>query len=70
MCHLLLLMMYSKSEGNLEITTFSAFLAEAAQSKGKPRKIAEKPLKQWKRQKPSKAKENLENCRENKPCAI
>ena len=44
MCHLLLLMMYSKSEGNLEITTFSAFLAEAAQSKGKPRKIAEKPI--------------------------
>ena len=44
MCHLLLLMMCSKSEGNLEITTFSAFLAEAAQSKGKPRKIAEKPI--------------------------
>ena len=44
MCHLLLLMMCSKSEGNLEITIFSAFLAEAAQSKGKPRKIAEKPI--------------------------
>ena len=44
MYHLLLLVIYSKSEGNLKIRTFSAFLAEAAQSKGKPRKIAEKPI--------------------------
>ena len=44
MYHLLLLIMCSKSEGNLEIRTFSAFLAEAAQSKGKLRKITEKPI--------------------------
>ena len=43
MCHLLLLVTCSESEGNLESTTFSAFLAEAAQSKGKLR-IAEKPI--------------------------
>ena len=49
---------------------FFSNLAEAAQSKGKSWKLQRNPLKGWKWQKPPKAKENLENCRENKPCAI
>ena len=65
MCHVLLLVTCSRSEGNLESTTFSAFVAEAAQSKGKLRKLRRNPLKGRKWQKPPKAKENLENCREN-----
>ena len=60
----------TNSAGNLEITTFSAFLAKAAQSKGQPRKLQRNPLKGWIWQKPPKAKENLENCGGNKPCAI
>ena len=70
MSHLLLLVTCSESEGNLDSTTFSAFLAEAAQSKGKLGKLQRNPLKGRKWQKPPKAKENLENCRENKPYAI
>ena len=70
MSHLLLLVTCSESEGNLESTTFSAFLAEAAQSKGKLRKLQRNPVKGSRWQKLPKAKENFENCRENKPYAI
>ena len=35
----------TNSAGNLEITTFSAFLSEAAQSKGQPRKLQRNPFK-------------------------
>ena len=55
----------------MEIATFSALVPDGApQSKGQSRKRQRNPLKGWKWQKPPKEKENWENCRENKPCAI